>query len=177
MKAAKPAFSRKARKTGRTAPQYEGLPVRQLKFVGVAALLFGGVTALILSWERIFPVPPERLVQVAWTHECPCAYGWMKSLREDGFVVRDHEMGDLGATRRQWKVPNAMRGCHPATYLGYILDGDVPPSVLRRLAQEHPAAAGLVQVDATGISGDDRGSVDSLQFELIDRDGTRRPWS
>ncbi len=158
-------------------PRPEGLPVRELKLVGVAALLFGVVTAVVMSWERMFPVPPAQLVEVAWTHECRCAHKWMKSLRAEGFVVRDHEMDDLSATRRQWKVPDVVHGCHPATYMGYVLDGHVPPDTLRRLAREHPVAAGLIQVDAADLTADDRMPTEVLRFELIDRDGTRRPWS
>lgn len=176
MKTAKPAPAKSAREAG-GAPQPEGLPVRQLKLVGVAALLFGIISALVMSWELIFPVPPEQLVEVAWTHECGCARGWMKSLREEGFVVRDHEMENLSATRRQWQVPDAVHGCHPATYMGYVLDGHVPPDTLRRLAREHPTAAGLIQVDAADITDDDGTPTEDLQFELIDRDGVRRPWS
>lgn len=173
MKTAKPLSAKNARKAGRASAAPEGLPIRQLKLVGAAALLFGIITAVVMSWGSIFPVPAEQLVEVVWTHECSCARGWMKALRADGFEVRDHEMEDLSATRRQWQVPDAVHGCHPATYLGYVLDGHVPADTLRRLARERPAAAGLVQVDSpTG----DSSSADP-RFELIDHDGTRRPWS
>lgn len=177
MKSAKPASAKNPRKAGASTPQREGLPVRKLKLVGVAALLFGIVTAVVMSWERMFPVPPEQLVEVVWTHECRCARGWMQALRGEGFVVRDHEMDDLSATRRQWKVPDAVHGCHPASYMGYVLDGHVPPDTLRRLAREQPAAAGLIQVDAADITAADGGPSAAPRFELIDRDGTRRPWS
>lgn len=48
---------------------------------------------------------------------------------------------------------------------------------LRRLAREHPVAAGLIQVDAADLTAGDRMPTEVLRFELIDRDGTRRPWS
>lgn len=176
MKSAKSASAKTPRKAGAAAPQAEGLPVRQLKLVGVAALLFGIVTAVVMSWELMFPVPPEQLVEVAWTHQCRCARGWMNSLRAEGFVVRDYELEDLSARRRQWRVPDAVHGCHPATYMGYVLDGHVPPDTLRRLAREHPAAAGLIQVEAADITADDGTPTELLRFELIDRDGMRRAW-
>lgn len=153
------------------------LPVRQLKAIVLAALSFGVVTALILSWELMFPVPPEQLVEVAWTHECRCARDWMKALRAEGFEVRDFELENLKATRQQWQVPDAIRGCHPATYRGYILDGHVPADTLRRLARERPAAVGLMQVNNLGGTSDDASPASEARFELIDRDGTRRPWS
>ncbi len=177
MRTVKPAPAKSGPKAGRAPPQAEELPVRQLQLVGAAALLFGIVTAVVMSWELMFPVPPEQLVEVAWTHECRCANGWMKSLRAEGFVVRDYEVDDLEAKRRQWQVPDAVHGCHPATYMGYVLDGHIPPDTLRRLDREHPSAAGLVQVEAADLSGNDGRPSEDLRFELIDRDGTRRPWS
>lgn len=176
MKKAKRPSVKSTRQQISTAPLSEGLPARQLKLVGVAALLFGIVTALVMSWESMFPVPPEQLVEVAWTHECHCAYGWMKTLRAEGFVVRDHEMDDLKTTRRQWQVPEAVHGCHPARYMGYVLDGHVPVHMLRRLAREHPAAAGLMQIGTAANTPGDESPPEDPTFELIDRDGHRRPW-
>lgn len=176
MKTAKPSPAKKPRTAGRKLPESEKLPIRQLKLVGVVALLFGIVTAVVVSWELMFPVPPEHLVEVAWTHECRCAHDWIKSLREQKFVVRDHEIDDLSATRRQWQVPDAARGCHPARYLGYVLDGHVTAKTLRRLARERPPAFGIVQIEAPAVVGNSPAASEQPQFELIDRDGTRRPW-
>lgn len=168
MKATAPAPVKKPRSIGGKRPDAEGLPLRQLKLVGVAALLFGTVTAVVMSWDRLFPVAPEQLVEVAWTHECRCARGWIESLRAEGFVVRDHEMDNLSATRRQWQVPDSIHGCHPATYLGYVLDGHVPPDTLRRLAQERPVAVALIQKRSA--------DPQDLRFELLARDGARTAW-
>ena len=168
MKTARPSSAKKTRTAGSKPPDADGLPVRQLKLVGVAALLFGIVTGVVMSWDRLFPVAPEQLMEVAWTHECGCAHGWIESLRAEGFVVRDHEMDNLSAKRRQWQVPDSIHGCHPATYLGYILDGHVPPDTLRRLAQERPPAVALLQVRTP----DPR----DLRFELLAQDGARTAW-
>jgi hypothetical protein len=116
----------------------------------------------------MFPIPPEKLVEVAWTHECRCAHGWMNSLRSEGFVVRDYELEDLSARRRQWRVPDAAHGCHPASYMGYVLDGHVPGPVLSRLAREEPAAVALLQVSTA--------NPEELRFELLAADGTSRAW-
>lgn len=176
MRSAKPASAKNKRKLGDTPPESQGLPVRQLKLVGIAALLFGIVTAVVMSWELMFPVPPEQLVEVAWTHPCRCARGWMNSLRAEGFVVRDYRMEDLAGKRQQWKVPDAARGCHPAIYLGYVLDGHVLPDTLRRLARERPAAAALIQIDSADLAADNGTPTEVLRFELIDRDGMRTAW-
>lgn len=125
----------------------------------------------------MFPPPPEKLVEVVWTHECHCAAGWIDALRREGFTVRDFEMDDVRVTRRKWQVPNAARGCHPARYLGYVLDGHLSAEALRRLAREHPPALGVVQVDAPAVAGGTPAANAEPRFELIDRDGARRPWT
>lgn len=168
MKSAKPAPAKNRRKAGASTPQPEGLPVRQLKLVGVAALLFGIVTAVLMSWELMFPVPPEQLVEVAWTHQCRCARGWMQALRSDGFVVRDFETDNLVAVHSKWQVPQVAAGCHPARFMGYVLDGHVPAHTLRRLALERPPALALLQARTL----DPR----DVRFELLEADGTRRAW-
>lgn len=179
MKTAQPTKSSPKRASGQGKNRADDspiLPVRQLKIIVLAALSFGVVTAIILSWGLMFPVPPENLVEVVWTHECRCANGWIRAMRADGFVVRDYELENLKATRQRWQVPNAVRGCHPATYLGYILDGHIPTDTLRRLARERPAAVGLMQVNNLGEAGDESSPTAEARFELIDRNGTRRPW-
>jgi hypothetical protein len=153
------------------------LPVRQLWWVGAAALSFGAVTAAVMNWEQWFPTPPEKLVEVVWTHECRCAPGWIRTLRREGFTVRDFEMDDLRGTRRQWHVPAALPGCHPARYLGYVLDGHVSAEALRRLMRERPSTFGVVQIEAPGMAGATPAVPREPQFELIDRDGTRHPWT
>lgn len=152
----------------RSAPPPQRSLRRPLMRIGLVALGFAAVAGLILSWDRLFPVPPEQQVEVVWTHECHCARGWIAALREQGFVVRDFEMQDLAAVRRRWHTPDAADGCHPGHFLGYVLDGHVPGEMLRRLAQERPQAVALLQAHT-----DD---PQDIRFELLAADGSRRAW-
>lgn len=141
---------------------------RPLLLIGLVALGFAAVAALLLSWDRWFPLPPEQQVEVVWTHGCPCARDWMETLRQDGFTVRDFDLLDLSSTRRHWQVPAAATGCHPGRFLGYVLDGHVPGALLRRLAKERPRAVALMQVRSA--------NPQDLRFELLQQDGSRRAW-
>lgn len=151
-------------KPSRAAP----LPLRQLRIAGWVAVGFASFAGLLLSWERLFPAAPYKQIEVRWTHECPCAGAWMASLREQGFVVRDFELTELNATRRLWHVPDVARGCHPARFMGYVLDGHVPGPLLSRLARERPAAVALLQARTA--------NPDELRFELLAADGSSRAW-
>jgi hypothetical protein len=165
----------KARKSRPILPTADRLSSRQLKLIILAAVSFAVIAAVGAVWNNIFPVREEDLVEVAWTHECRCVDGWMNSLRADGFVVRDYELENLRARRQIWHVPNAVHGCHPAVYLGYVLDGHVPPALIRRLGREHPSAIALIQVSPKAESGD-AAPTSTEHFELLNRDGTRVPW-
>ena len=153
----------------------QGLP-KELKAAFWIALPAGAVAALIVLWPSLFPVAPQQLVEVAWTHRCTCVHGWIRSLKAEGYTVRDFELDDTSALRQRWQMPNSIRGCHPASYLGYFLDGHVSADTLRRVARERPQAIGLQQVDT--LKSDDRGNskVVSSQVFLINSSGTATPW-
>ncbi len=149
---------------------------RELKIALLVPIPFGIAAALTLSWPSLFPTAPERLVEVVWKHECGCANNWMKSLRAEGFVVHDFELDDTRSQRERWHVPDSIRGCHPASYLGYFLDGHISAGTLHRLAREHPQAIGVQQVDITKPDADGVPKVVSSQVLLISSSGATIPW-
>lgn len=165
------------KKIGReNAPAPVGVP-REAKIAFLVAIPFGLATALILSWSSLFPVAPERLVEVVWRHQCKCANGWMAGLRAEGFVVQDFELDDIRSYRQQWHVPNAITGCHPASYLGYFLDGHLTAATLHRLAREHPDAAGIQQLDTVEPDAQGKPQVVGSQLLLVDLSGATKPWA
>jgi len=148
----------------------------ELKTVLCIALPIGAVAALILLSPLLFPVDPERLVEVAWKHQCTCAAAWITSLRAEGFTVRDYEMEDTRMMRRKWRVPDSIQGCHPASYLGYFLDGHISADTLHRLARERPHAIGIQQVDTFTPSGNGTSKKISSQILQVDSSGAIKPW-
>lgn len=147
---------------------------RELLIVGICALLGAALAALAVNWQLLFPVPAEKLVEVVWTHECACVHAWMAALRAQGYVVRDFEMESLRATRRRWQIPGSARGCHPARYMGYYLDGHMSGTTLRRLAKEHPAGLGLEERRVGEAHGEPKGAENATV--LTTKDGTAIPW-
>ena len=139
-------------------------------------LVPGVVAAAIFLWPVLFPVPKAQLVEVVWKHECSCASRWMDSLRAEGYTVRDFELDDTDTMRRQWRVPDSIQGCHPASYLGYFLDGHIPAAALRRLASERPQAIGLQRIDTVERGADGSEKLVPGELLLISGDGTATPW-
>jgi hypothetical protein len=56
-------------------------------------------------------------------------------------VVKDIE--DLDAVKKRLGVPSSLQSCHTATVEGYVIEGHVPASDIRRLLTERPEATGL----------------------------------
>ena len=174
----RPDSQRKALRAETSGAVEDRLSSRQIKLIASISGAFGLLAAVVVNWDQLFPTPPENRVEMAWTHRCNCVKGWLKSLRSDGFVVQDFELKDLEGTRRRWNLPADFRGCHPAKYLGYAIDGHVPPTLLRRLAAERPEGVGLEQINnKADHNGQGQGSsTEETRFELVTRDGKHRAW-
>lgn len=117
------------------------LSLKEVKRIVWGAVIVAVVATITLLWPSFFSDRPEHVVVVYWTHHCACAEPWIKSLREAGYKVRDFEQYDLQNVRTTLHTP--MHGCHLGSYLGYFLEGHVPPSALKALEQRRPEASGL----------------------------------
>ena len=118
--------------------------VRQLRWWLMAAFLIAAITGVSAIWGELFPIPPEQVVKVYWTHSCRCVFSWMKELKADGFVVKSYEYDTLLFARHSMAMPSNLNGCHVGEYLGYFLEGHVAPSALHQLAKLRPDARGVV---------------------------------
>jgi len=74
---------------------------------------------------------------------CGCCTAWSQHLRENGFDVTEIKRDDMDAIKRQLGVPQKMESCHTARIDGYVIEGHVPASDIKRLLSERPKAIGL----------------------------------
>lgn len=86
-------------------------------------------------------VLPEMLVHKSPT--CGCCTDWVKHLRASGFTVNTVEASDLGAIRKRFGVPDRLAACHTAVIGGYVVEGHVPASAVKRLLAEKPGVIGI----------------------------------
>jgi len=106
-------------------------------------LLVASFSAAALGIPGLAPAQSLPQVTVYKGPSCDCCNAWVKHLRANGFRVEAHEVGDLGRTRQQYGVPQALASCHTATVGGYAIEGHVPAADIKRLLKERPKAAGL----------------------------------
>jgi hypothetical protein len=85
--------------------------------------------------------PPEMLVYKSAT--CGCCNDWVKHLRSSGLAVKTVDVGDLQTIRARFGVPDRLAACHTAVIGGYVVEGHVPASAIKRLLAEKPGVVGI----------------------------------
>lgn len=84
-----------------------------------------------------------QTITVTKNPECGCCDNWVDHLRQAGFAVEVRAAQDLDRIKTRLGVPGDLASCHTAEVSGYVIEGHVPASVLRRLLVEQPNARGL----------------------------------
>ena len=137
-------------------------------------------TLLVLSLMT-FGVTPVAAADTPWSIEvwksatCKCCGAWVKHLEANGFAVtvNDVDTSALAALKRQVGVGDQLASCHTAKIDGYVVEGHVPSSDIKRLIAERPDATGLT---VPGMPVGSPGMEQGAEFEpydvlLIKKDG------
>ena len=110
----------------------------------------------------------EEVITVHKDPTCGCCAGWVKHLQDAGFSTTVIETRDLDPLKRRLGVPDDLAGCHTAEFQGYVIEGHVPATAIRRLVQEKPRATGLavpgMPVGSPGMEGGTPERYDVVMF-------------
>ncbi|MGL1832997.1 DUF411 domain-containing protein [Rhodocyclaceae bacterium SMB388] len=103
------------------------------------------VTGLVFAGTLLAGVvqaaDPEVIV---YKHpQCGCCGKWADHMRENGFEVKEVSTLDIALVKSEAGVPEALGSCHTATVGGYVVEGHVPASDVKRMLAEKPAIAGI----------------------------------
>ena len=102
-----------------------------------AAITLGGEQALAAT------LAPPTLVTVHKDKSCSCCEKWVTHMRASGFRVVVRDEADLDAVKDKLGVPGPLRSCHTALVGGYLIEGHVPASDVRRVVSTRPKIVGL----------------------------------
>lgn len=132
------------------------------------------ITVMLLSLSGLSAyAQTQPVVDVYETATCPCCKDWDSHMRQSGFNVRTHFVDDPSKIREQMKMPHRYGSCHTAKIDGYIIEGHVPASDIKRLLKDRPNAIGLavpgMVQGSPGMEGPKPMPYDTL---LIQKDGT-----
>ena len=111
----------------------------------------------------------EPTITVWKSASCGCCQRWVDYLQDDGFEVTAHNVDDVVSIKRKLGMTDpALYSCHTAKVGGYIIEGHVPASDIRRLLDDRPtlvglAAPGMPQMSPGMLSIEPKG-YDVFQF-------------
>ncbi|KXB31980.1 hypothetical protein AT959_02655 [Dechloromonas denitrificans] len=149
-----------------------GIARRRLLLAGLGL----GASLALPSVARAATRAP--LVEVWKDPNCGCCSDWIKHIEDSGFAVRVFDTGNQAA-RQRFGLPERYGSCHTARVGGYVVEGHVPASDIRRLLAEKPAALGIaapgMPVGSPGMDGPAYGGRrDAHDVLLVLRDGSAR---
>jgi hypothetical protein len=75
--------------------------------------------------------------------QCSCCEGHASYLRQEGFKVNMTTTHNMSLIRREHGVPGKLVGCHIAFVEGYVIEGHVPASAIKKLLAERPKIKGI----------------------------------
>lgn len=104
------------------------------------ALSFSILLALFVQGAAADPLPE---VVMHKDPNCGCCSAWAEHLEANGFKVKTVAERDMQAVKRRFAVPQRLTSCHTARVGGYVIEGHVPASAIKRLLRERPAVSGL----------------------------------
>lgn len=111
----------------------------------------------------------EPTITVWKSASCGCCQQWVDYLQDEGFEVTAHNVDDVVSIKRKLGMTDpALYSCHTAKVGGYLIEGHVPASDIRRLLDDRPtlvglAAPGMPQMSPGMLSIEPKG-YDVLQF-------------
>lgn len=112
----------------------------------------------------------EPVIDVYKSPTCGCCVKWVAHLEQHGFTVRTMDVPDPSAVKSRVGVPGRLTSCHTALVDGYIVEGHVPATDVRRMLEKRPPIAGLtvpgMPVGSPGMEGPNPKPYDVLTFDL-----------
>ena len=141
--------------------------------------------ALLLGMVALGAIPTAALakpqpvaVQIWKDPHCGCCKDWIEHLEHHGFTATVIDRGN-NAARARLGMPQKCASCHTALVQGYVIEGHVPASDIRRLLKEKPQALGLavpeMPIGSPGMDGPAyAGRRDAYQVLLIQQDGSAK---
>jgi hypothetical protein len=118
-------------------------------------------------------------IEVWKSATCQCCGKWVSHLETNGFAVKTNaaDTAALDRIKRAAGIGEKLDACHTGKIDGYVIEGHVPASDIKRLVAERPDAIGLtvpgMPVGSPGMEQRD-GKTEPYDVLLIKKDGTTK---
>ena len=130
------------------------------------------IAALILATLSV--AAEERIQATLYKNpNCICCKDYADYLKSNGFNVRVIEHPNMTLIKQKHGVREDLEGCHTLLVEGYVVEGHVPVTPIRRLLAEKPPIAGIslpgMPEGSPGMGGTKEGPFEILS--ITGRDG------
>jgi hypothetical protein len=109
---------------------------RRSSLAGTASVL------LVIAGSR-FGYAAGPSITVTKDPNCGCCTAWAEHLRANGFAVQMIDDPQINRVKARLGIPHDLVSCHTAEIEGYIIEGHVPASAIRRLLAQRTQIKGL----------------------------------
>jgi hypothetical protein len=117
------------------------------------------------------PIP----ITVYKSSTCGCCTKWVDHIKAAGFAPQVHDNEGMDQLKDEMGVPGPVRSCHTAIVGGYLIEGHVPASDIRKLLASRPLGAGLavpgMPAGTPGMAESDS-AVGDFEVLLFQADGS-----
>ena len=119
--------------------------MKALALVAILGLSFLGVNSYAEqpAPQAVKAVQQPIKIEVYRSPTCSCCGKWVKHLQENNFEVKDNVLDDVQAMKDKYGVPKEMASCHTAIVNGYVVEGHVPASDIKKLLNIKPKVIGV----------------------------------
>ncbi|MFA6120924.1 MAG: DUF411 domain-containing protein [Sideroxydans sp.] len=129
--------------------------------------------ALALILASIGTAQALDTVTVYKSPTCGCCEKYIDYLRENGFTVKAENRSNMDEIKKTHGMSHAA-SCHTSLVGGYVVEGHVPVSAIRKLLKEKPAIVGLsvpgMKMNSPGMGAMKRGT---LTVYAVPKDGKK----
>lgn len=129
-----------------------------MKRVFLAVALFAVSCAALATEISVYKSPT-----------CGCCSKWVRHLEANGFTVKAYDVKDVNSYKDRYGVPVPLGACHTAVVDGYVVEGHVPASDIKRLLAERPSIKGIavpgMPAGSPGMEGPVTEKYEVLSFD------------
>jgi hypothetical protein len=140
------------------------MPTNRREWMLKAAALAASLAAIRTGFAAALP---EAVVYKS--PYCGCCGDWVAHLQANGFTVKSIETVNLDPVRERYRVPAKLASCHTALIGGYVVEGHVPASAVKRLLKEKPPAVGIsvpgMPIGSPGMEGPNPEAFNVMVFD------------
>ena len=126
-------------------------------------------------WFAFNPAFSSEATLTVWkSATCGCCQKWVEYMKDNGFKVISNNVENVLLIKEKLGITNtALHSCHTAEVDGYLIEGHVPASDVRRLLSERPDVVGLTAPGMPRMSPG-MGSVTPRGYDVLQFNSSQR---